>query len=416
MARVHVIGAGLAGLAASVALAEHGWPVVLHEQAAHAGGRARSFHDASLDRRIDNGNHLLLSGNKSALDYLATINATHELTGPGRARFDFLDIGTRERWSIDLNRGPVPMWVMYKSRRVPGTGMTDYLAGLKLLTAGDRTVASLFGAQKQLYRRFWEPFSVAVLNTPPDVAVARMLTPVIRETLAKGAGASRPLVAKTGLSETFVAPGLAYLERRGAGICFNNRISAINFEDSRVTSLAAGGRLEQVARDDMVVLAAPPWAARTLVPGLDAPDEFAPIVNVHFMVAGPPPPADAGPLGMIGGTAQWLFVRGSIASVTVSAAYELADLDAKAIAAKIRPEVAAALGLEEAALAKCRVIKERRASFVCTPEQLAKRPRAQTKYANLVLAGDWTDTQLPATIEGAIRSGQTAARLCLEKM
>ena len=220
MGKVHVIGAGLAGLSAAVQLVNKGADVVLYEQAGHAGGRARSFHDATLDAVIDNGNHLLLSGNNSTLDFLSAIGARGKLHGPGSARFDFFDFETSDRWSVDLTRGPVPLWVLYKDRRVPGTSMKDYLRGLKLLTAGDRSVAALFGDQGQIYRRFWEPFAVAVLNTPADQAVARLLMPVIRETLAKGADASKPLIAKHGLSDTFADPALKWLDQtRGRYPC-----------------------------------------------------------------------------------------------------------------------------------------------------------------------------------------------------
>ena len=174
MTRAHIIGAGLAGLSAAVQLAQKGFAITMYEQASQAGGRARSFHDSHLDCTIDNGNHLLLSGNYSALDFLTTIGASERLIGPGSARFDFADLETNDRWTINFNRGPVPLWVLYEQSRVPGTSMMDYVAGLKLLTAGNRSVASLFGDQGQMYRRFWEPFSVAVLNTKPDEAIARL--------------------------------------------------------------------------------------------------------------------------------------------------------------------------------------------------------------------------------------------------
>lgn len=412
MSTVHVIGAGLAGLSAAVALADRGARVVVHEQAGQAGGRARSFHDASLDRVIDNGNHLLLSGNRSALAYLDTIGAADRLIGPDTARFDFLELDTGERWSIDLNRGPVPLWVLYGSRRVPGTSLGDYLKGLKLLTAGNRTVKDLFGRQGNLYRRFWEPFAVAVLNTPPEEAAARLLVPVIRESLARGAAASRPLIARDGLSDTFVDPALEFLGRSGGEVRFGSRIVGLDEEDGRVAALRTTRTLEPLGPGDAVVLAAPPWIAPELLPGLCAPDGFAPIVNVHFRLDGHRSPLMASPLlGLIGGTAQWLFARGDIASVTVSAAHALAECPAEEIAATIWPEVALALGVPPLPLPAVRIVKERRATFVTTPAQLARRPPARTAFPNLVLAGDYTDTGLPATIEGAIRSGQRAAEI-----
>ena len=410
MTKIHVIGAGLAGLSAAVQLVRSGVDVIVHEQAAHAGGRARSFHDAALDTVIDNGNHLLLSGNRSALGFLSVIDAGIRCAGSASARFDFFDLETSERWSIDLTKGVVPLWVLNKNRRVPGTSMADYLKGLKLLTAGDRSVARLFGDQGQMYRRFWEPFAVAILNTPADMAVARLLMPVIRETLAKGAEASKPLIAKNGLSDTFADPALTWLAGRRADIRLSNRITRLRQTERRVISLTTGTGDEIVGPNDGVILAVPPWSAEELIAGIRAPNEFAPIVNVHFRLDETElPQMDSPMLGMVGSVSHWVFIRGDVVSVTVSAAHELAERPGNEIAQTIWNEVCRALGLTDHPLPKVRIVKERRATFAATPEQLSRRPACQTDLDNLVLAGDWTDTGLPATIEGAIRSGEMAA-------
>ena len=410
MGKVHVIGAGLAGLSAAVQLVRQGADVVLYEQAGHTGGRARSFHDATLDTVIDNGNHLMLSGNASTLGFLSAIGARDKLHGPDSARFDFFDFETSDRWSVDLTRGPVPLWVLYKDRRVHGTSMVDYLKGLKLLTAGDRSVAALFADQGQIYRRFWEPFAVAVLNTPAEVAVARLLMPVIRETLAKGADASRPLISKRGLSDTFAEPALKWLARRGTDVRLSERVTALDLDDRRAVSVATDTGKEAIGANDTVVLAVPPWAARELMPQISGPSAFAPIVNVHFRMSGAENLNMQSPLlGLVGAVSHWIFIRDDVVSVTVSAADELAARPASEIAETVWSEVSQALDIVGHPLPKVRVIKERRATFLATPQQLSRRPSCRTGVENLVLAGDWIDTGLPATIEGAIRSGEMAA-------
>ncbi|HEX8416605.1 MAG TPA: FAD-dependent oxidoreductase, partial [Methylobacterium sp.] len=166
---VHVVGAGLAGLSAAVSLAQGGARVVVHEAAKQAGGRCRSYYDATLGLTIDNGNHLLLSGNRSALAFMETIGAPADaLSGPAEAVFDFADLATGERWRLRPNAGRVPWWVLTPSRRVPGTRARDYLAPLGILrAAAGRTIGESMTCEGALYDRLWHPVLLAALNTDP---------------------------------------------------------------------------------------------------------------------------------------------------------------------------------------------------------------------------------------------------------
>jgi hypothetical protein len=273
-------------------------------------------------------------------------------------------------------------------------------------------VKQLFAGQGALYERFWDPFTVAVINTTPDLAAARLLTPVIRETLAKGAAFSRPLVARHGLSATFVTPAVEWLERRGSEIRFNSRVSALQMDNNRVTGMTTGQGSEQVMPDDVVVMAVPAWVVKSLIGTISAPDAFVPIVNVHFRVDNPLMPMMKQPLlGMLNSLSQWLFVRDDVASVTISAGEEASRRDPDDILETVWREIAPEIGQKPDERPKRgRVIKERRATFLGTPEQLEKRPKMSTKWLNLMLCGDWVDNGLPSTIEGSIRSGQSAAQ------
>jgi hypothetical protein len=231
---------------------------------------------------------------------------------------------------------------------------------------------------------------------------------VIRQSLARGGKAYRPRIASPTLSAAFIDPALAFLAERGASVHLQSPVRAMTFAAGRVTGLRIGETERPVAEDEIVILAAPPWIAATLIPGLTVPDRFNAIVNAHFRFA---PPAGTTPIvGVIGGAAQWVFAFDDRLSVTVSAADSLADTDREALAARLWRDVAAVHALP-AALPPWRIVKERRATFAATPEQNARRPGTHTAWSNLLLAGDWTATGLPATIEGALRSGQTAAAL-----
>ena len=412
----HVIGGGLAGLAAALSLAAAGWRVVLHEAGPVAGGRCRSYFDRGLGLRLDNGNHLVLSGNVATMAYLDQVGARHSLGGPGVASYPFIDLDTGERWTVAMSEGRVPWWLMRRARRVPGTRARDLLVLLPLLRArGDATVAAVLGSGT-LYRRLLEPLAIAALNTRPEHGLASLLAAVMRETLLRGGRACVPSFPRTGMSESFVDPALDWLRARGAVLHLGRRVAALHRDAERVTAIATSDGEQAVGPDDAVVLAVPAWVASELLPGLRAPDHHEAILNVHFRLDDRLRPGlDLGGfVGLIGGTAEWVFAKPGVLSVTISAASEMVDLPADTIAAKVWPEVRQAAGLDPtAALPPVRVVKERRATFAATAEQERRRPGARTGLANLALAGDWTATGLPATIEGAIRSGRTAAAVLL---
>jgi len=404
---VHIIGAGLAGLSAALKLSARGRRVVVHEATAFAGGRCRSYHDAGLGMTIDNGNHLLLSGNRAALDYLADIGAADRLIGPPHAEFTFADLASGERWTLRFNDGRLPLWIFSPRRRVPGTRARDYLPLVKLLRAATgKAVGEVIACDGVLYKRLVEPLLLAALNIDPSQGAARLASAVIRETLATGGRACRPLIAREGLGATLIEPALATLAARGAAVRLEHQLRGLRCSVERVEALDFGGDTETLGADDAVILAVPPYVAAPLVEGLDVPTEFRAIVNAHFRIE---PPANQPPiLGVLNGTVEWIFAFPGRVSVTISAGDRLVEGARDVLAKTIWSEVASVTGLP-AALPPWQIVRERRATFAATPAQDAKRPGAATRWRNLALAGDWTDTGLPATIEGAIRSGNRAA-------
>jgi squalene-associated FAD-dependent desaturase len=415
MARsIHIVGAGLAGLAAAVGLAGSSAQVIVHEATAQPGGRCRSYYDHATDLLIDNGNHLLLSGNHAALAYLRTIGSEHGLVGPATAEFPFIDLATRKRWTLRLNDGRVPWWIFDANRRVPETRAADYLELARLLWApDDKSIGQLIRCAGPLYERLVHPLLLAALNIDPREGSAALAAAVIRETLAAGGKACRPCIAGAGLGKVFIEPAIHHLRERGAAIRMEHELRALRFTDKRVSQLDFGEECIALAANDAVVLAVPPYAAAALIPELRTPSSFRAIVNAHFRAD--PPPAMPPMIGVLNGTTEWIFAFPGRLAVTTSNADRLLDKPRAALAHAIWQEVGIVTGLSSE-LPPWQIVRERRATFAATPEEDAKRPGAQTAWSNLFLAGDWTATGLPATIESAVRSGHRAAELVTEMM
>lgn len=315
---------------------------------------------------------------------------------------------------LQPNAGKIPWWIFITERRVAGTFAFSYLAARRLLKGGHNAVVTdRVNTRSKLFRRLWQPLAIAALNTEPENGSAVLFATIVRETLGTGGKACVPLLPREGLSETLVDPALTKLHAQGADIRIGARLRALGFTQERVTALELDSGSEMVGAEDAVVLAVPAPVAARLIPDLTVPDEFRAIVNAHYRMAmrGNAPWF----VGVVGGTAEWVFRKREVLSVTVSAADRLVDTPTEELATLLWRDVAAAYALPSEPMPACQIVKEKRATFAATPAQESRRPGAATRWTNLVLAGDWTQTGLPATIEGAIRSGFTAADKLLER-
>jgi squalene-associated FAD-dependent desaturase len=360
---------------------------------------------------IDNGNHFVLSGNPAVMRYVNLIGSGAALIGPDRPVTAFVDITTGRRWSITPSLGPIPTWLFDRSRRVPDTAPDDYLELVKVLLAKPgQTLGDVLSCQGPLWDRLLHPFFLGALNTQPEGASAHLAAALVRETFAKGGRAYRTRIAHPTLAAAFVDPALAYLSARGGEVRLGRRVRTLRFDGDRVVGLDTPDGPTDLGAEDQLIVATPPWSATELVPDLVAPDDFRAIVNAHFKRPGPV--GAPGMLGVIGGVAEWVFSFPDRISVTISGADRLVDTSREDLAAMIWADVQKALDLD-APLPAWQIVKERRATFAATVEQDARRPAARTRWRNLLLAGDWVQTGLPATIEGSLRSGFHAADLAV---
>ena len=398
---IHVIGAGIAGMVAALALARAGHAVTLHEAAPVAGGRCRALPDGT-----DNGTHALMGANRAALRFLDAIGARTGWVEPEPDGLPLLDLADGSVRRI----AAAPRAWSDPGRRPPGL-TAGGLVALLGMAAGitDRPVATALARHPALLRGFIEPLTIAALNTPVAEASSARLGQVLRR--LGGQGAARLLVARDGLAPDLVTPALAALRAAGVTIRFGTRLRALTTAEGRAVALHLAAETLPVDQGDAVILALPPWEAARLITGLRVPDRHAPILNLHFDHPGP------GPLrfiGVLGGLVQWLLLRPSGISVTVSAADAEAEEAVETLAPRAWAEIRTAArafalpGVWPDATPPCRAVKERRA----TPRHLVGVPPIAPRLPlrNLALAGDWTWPGLPATIEAAALSGEAAAK------
>lgn len=403
----------MAGLACAVRLARAGAPVVLYEQSRRAGGRCRSYFDRRLEQWLDTGIHLALTRHNHLLDFLHEIGASDQLVGPGTSHCRFVDVLERRDWTLRPNSGPIPWWILAPGRSPPNSGFGDLVALARLAHADpDTTVSACIPTNGGRYRQLWEPITIAGLNTPPALASARLMWWFIRDGLWYGADYYRQRFTRDALASSLVEPALATIRQHGGTVHLLHRAQGLSFEHARATAIAFTRRRIPLDPADIVVVALPPAAAGRLVPGLTVPERSSAILTVHYRLD-PPAPPQPELTCVIEQRSLWMLVRNHLATVTVGAADDLLPQMPTDLARRFWPHARAVLGRGDSPVPAFRVMKFRNGTFAHTPTDVMRRPGERTRWRNVFVAGDWTETRLPATVEGAILSGQRAAAAAL---
>ena len=382
--------------------------IVVHERAAQAGGRRRSFYDEAMGLTIDSGNYFVLSGWRSALATIATIGAAEQWREEPSGEIPFADMSSGERWKLRPNSGRIPWWVLSSGRRAPRTAVKDYFQVAKLLRAPPSAVVADFApGEGPAAERIWRPFAQAALNVEPSRASARLAGALLGEILGGGGRGARMMFPIGEFARAFVEPALKHLRRREVAIRFERDLRALEFDGASVVALEFEHDRIDLAPEDALILAVPPWTASALAPGISAPTEFAPTLTAHFAMS--PPAGASRVLGIVNGPFPWMFCYPDRISVGVRDAGAVLATPREQLAADYWRAAAALTGLSDA-LPAWRIIRQRRAGFLATPAQDALRPTCETLWRNLFLAGAYVQNGLPDSIESSLRSGEVAAR------
>lgn len=398
--RTHIVGAGIAGLSAALAVTREGEEAVLYEALPRPGGRCRTLHP-SEGFSHDNGTHVLFTAHRRTLKLLKAVGARDRWIEPERKGLPVYDRRTGTVRRIGLS----PWSWLWPSRRPKGLGLADLACIARLaFPSQECSVASIIG-DRPIMDSLIGPLTVAVLNTPPSIASAKRLSLALRRLLWPRAG--RLLVAKDGLSDDLVQPAIETLQARGVPLLAGQRLRHLVVHGERVIGLSLTDRTIALGPDDRVILALPPYEIERLLPTLPVPQRFEAILNVHFRLSGFEKPRF---IALLGASTQWLLVRRDHVSVTLPAADAMMQAGTADTAAAVWREIAPVLrelGLPVSvdSQPEARVIKEKRATIRQAALPLPQPP--VRPLANLALAGDWIGA-LPATIESAVISGEEA--------
>jgi squalene-associated FAD-dependent desaturase len=430
-----VIGGGCAGLAAATRLAERGARVRLLEARRVLGGRSRSWIDGVTGDVEDNGQHIIMGCYEEFLSFVRRTGGVEELRFQDRVEVTLLEPGGRAN---RFRPGPLPrpfdlLWGLWRMHGIsPGDAMAA--AGMVRDLRRGKGEHRGFAAEEWLISRgqsenarrtFWDPFILATLNLPPGEAPACLLAEVLRRALLGGKRASRLAFPRRGLGPLVVAPAVEFLERHRCQVLERNQVAGLEFDTSG-RFIAARTRDGRRHESEAAVLAVPPDPAAALLKGRNgcfgaaqaAALGNSPIVAIHLWFDRYV--CEYAMAGLLESPIHWVFNRAKIGGAEPPGYLALVSSAAEGLAAQSKPELLrVALGelrrffpaARQAEPRRFRVLKERKATPWFRPETIGLRPPARTPIPNLMLAGDWTDTGLPATLEGAAESGHRAAAL-----
>ena len=411
---IHIIGSGLAGLSSAIHLLKKNRKINIYEASTLFGGRCRSYKERDFKCVLDNGNHLIIKAYKNTFKYIKEINAEKELITNSDTLYHFIDISKSTKWTVRPYTFIFPWWVFINSYRPADVSFFDFIKSMKIFFArNNQTVCDVLDSNSLIYKRFWKPFTIAVLNTHPKEASAKLLWGVVSKTLFKGTNSLKPYTVKKSLDESLIKPALKKINSSGGELRRNHRLKKIIFKNNFAKELIFQNKKISLGEKDLVVLAFTPNVLNKILPDVTTPKKTNCILNIHFKIDKFKKkvnfPKESFFLGVTGGLTDWIFKKNNILSVTISAANKLDIYDNEKISKIIWEEIKIIFKLDNINIPKYKVIKEKMATFVQSPEEVWKKPKMQTKYSNIFLAGDWIDNGLPATIEGAVTSGYKVA-------
>ena len=369
------------------------------------GGRCRSFFEKKLGRKIDNGNHLVFSANTNFYELCKIVGSTDRLKVLPPNLF-FYDLKKNLSWNLNLKKLTVKGIFKNKLELIPGSNLLDYLSILKFLYVNKRkTVFDIVG-KSRIFESFWDPLTLAVMNTSSKLASANILSNVLKKTILRGEKYCHIYQPKVNWNNAIIEPCINFLNNKGYEIKLRTILKELEISNNLITKLKFNDLTINVNKNDLVVLAIPPSNFLKFFPEYILPKNYNSIINIHYSLPKKLEKKLSHQIvGFINSYTHWVFIKDGYLSVTISDANHLNNLDSNEIANIIWREICSFMNINQK-ITDFQVVKEKKATIEQSPSNFQLIKKIKNLPRNLRLSGDWTQTNLPCTIEGSILSGK----------
>ena len=392
-------------MSAAIHALKKNYAVNIFESSSIAGGRCRSFYEKKLGFEIDNGNHLVFSANKNFHKLCENIGSLKTLkTLP--PSLDFFDLKKKLYWNLDLEKITLPQLMFNKKEIIPDANFYDYLSILKFIYVRSKTTVHDLVGESKIFPTFWDPFTLAVMNTSSKMASAKVLSNVLKKTILKGEEYCKIYQPKKNWNDSIIEPCIEFIKNSGYKINFKTKLKKINISDNNVSELVFNNKKIKIKKDGLIILAIPPSNFSKIVPGPQVPSNYNSIINIHYKLPEKLKRKFKKPIvGFINSSSHWIFLKNKYISVTISNANLLNTVDSFEIANIVWKEICSYMKII-VPLTNYQVIKEKRATFIQSPSNFELVRKLKNLPKNLRVAGDWTQSNFPCTIEGSVFSGK----------
>ena len=427
MNRVLIIGGGIAGLTAASILSSKKNPVTLFEASPKLGGRTYSFFDSDVKTSIDNGQHILMGCYKDTLKFIKLIKAENNFNYQKNLKLDFITKDNSE-FKIDTSKGVYPFNLLYALFNYGAFSSKDKIAFLKLvlkLPIISKKILTKFTVSEWLamedqtessVKNFWEILCVGAMNTSIQKASALIFHNILMQIFFNGNSSSTIILPKYGLSESIVDPAVEFIISNGGFIRSSEAIKAIVVNNNKAVIVKTD---TQTLEDfDYVISAIPNYSLQKVLDtsevNFENSFEYSTIVNIHLWTNKLNLKEKF--YGFLHSPLHWIFIKDQHINIVISDANYLTDKSREDIFELVSNELSEIFSIKQSDITNYKIIKEKRATFIPSINVLDIRPNCETNIKNLFLAGDWTNTGLPSTIESAAKSGRIAAELVLNRI